>query len=98
MKADPGAELTCRARNFKVGDRDRGVLSFYAVQSLPSADTMDSWLSLTQDAIAEGGGKGLLKQFETPSLQLLGHRVPGTPAKLHEAAAEHGAQGHEPGS
>jgi hypothetical protein len=89
MRADPGAELACKAMNFKVGDTDRGILSFYAVQSLPAADTMESWLSLTEAAIAEGGRKGLLKQFETPSLQLLGHRVPGTPAKLHEAAAEH---------
>ena len=44
MKAEPGAELACRARNYRFEPQglpqERGVISYYAVQTLAQATTL----------------------------------------------------------
>jgi hypothetical protein len=85
-KAIPGEELTCKAHSFKVCDRggqlERGVLSYYAVESLDRADTMGAWLAATREAIESSRRDGRLKPFQAPLLQALGDpaaEVPGRP-------------------
>jgi hypothetical protein len=84
LKAEPGEELTCRAHSFRPGGRDRqierGVLSYYAVETLGRAETMESWLAAIRAALDAGRRRGQLEPPQSPSLQVLGDpesKVPG---------------------
>lgn len=88
MKAEPGTELACRARNYRFEHhgslQERGVISYYAVQTLAQATTFTAWLQRIE-ALASADLQGeRLPWFYQPSLHLLGHaatRLPGEPVK-----------------
>jgi hypothetical protein len=84
MKADPGADLACRARNYRfahdTGQRERGVISYYAAHTLPQATTLGSWLRLIETRSGADHREGRLPWVYQPSLQVLGPsstRLPG---------------------
>ena len=86
MRAEPGAELTCRARNYHFesngSQHERGVISYYAVQTLAQATTMASWLQRIEAMSNADLDQDRLPWFYKLSLQLLGHastRLPGNP-------------------
>jgi len=88
MKAEPGAELACRARNYHFehpgGSQERGVISYYAGQTLAQATTFAAWLQRIEALTSADFQGGRLPWFYQPSLQLLGHtasRLPGEPVK-----------------
>jgi len=88
MKAEPGAELTCRARNYHFehagSSQERGVISYYAGQTLAHATTVAAWLQRIEVLSSADFHGGRLPWFYQPSLQLLGHaasRLPGEPVK-----------------
>jgi len=88
MKAEPGAELACRARNYHFehagSSQERGVISYYAGQTLAHATTVAAWLQRIE-ALASADFQGeRLPWFYQLSLQLLGpatSRLPGEPVK-----------------
>ena len=88
MKAEPGAELACRARNYHFehtgSPQERGVISYYAGQTLAQATTFAAWLQRIEALSRADFQGGRLPRFYQPSLQLLGHavnRLPGEPVK-----------------
>jgi hypothetical protein len=88
MKAEPGAELACRARNYHFehaeSPQERGVISYYAGQTLAQATTFAAWLQRIEALSSADFQGGHLPWFYQPSLQLLGHaasRLPGEPVK-----------------
>ena len=88
MKAEPGAELTCRARNYHFehsgSSQERGVISYYAGQTLAQATTFAAWLQRIEALSSTDFQGGSLPWFYQPSLQILGHaasRLPGEPVK-----------------
>ena len=88
MKAEPGAELACRARDYPFdhpgGSQERGVISYYAGQTLAHATTFGAWLQRIEALSSADFHGGRLPRFYQPSLQLLGHaarRLPGEPVK-----------------
>jgi hypothetical protein len=94
MKAEPGAELTCRARNYRFehhgSHQERGVISYYATQTLAQATTLASWIELVEALSGADLQQGRLPWFYQPVLQLLGHaatKLPGDP--VHTDAEQH---------
>jgi hypothetical protein len=88
MKAEPGAELTCRARNYPFehagSPQEYGVISYYAVQTLAQATTFAAWLQRIEALVSADVHGGRLPWLYQPSLQLLGpaaSRLPGEPVK-----------------
>jgi len=88
MKAEPGAELACRARNYHFEhagiSQERGVISYYAGQTLAHATTVAAWLQRIEALSSADFQGGRLPWFYQLSLQLLGHaasRLPGEPVK-----------------
>ena len=88
MKAEPGAELACRARNYHFEhagiSQERGVISYYAGQTLAHATTVAAWLQRIEALSSADFHGGRLPWFYQLSLQLLGHaasRLPGEPVK-----------------
>jgi hypothetical protein len=88
MKAEPGAELTCRAHNYPFehagSPQERGVISYYAEQTLAQATTVAAWLQRIEALSSADFHGGRLPWFYQLSLQLLGHaasRLPGEPVK-----------------
>jgi hypothetical protein len=86
MRAQPGAELSCRAYNYRFDHngtkRERGVISYYAAQTLPRITTAESWSGLISELSSSDLRRGRLKQSYQPSLQVLGDQaalVPGKP-------------------
>ena len=86
MKAEPGAELTCRAHNYHFehagSPQERGVISYYAGQTLAQATTFAAWLQRIETLSSTAFQEGRLPWFYQLSLQLLGHaasRLPGEP-------------------
>jgi hypothetical protein len=92
MKAEPGAELTCRARNYHFehagGAQEYGVISYYAVQTLVQATTFATWLQRLEALASADLHGGHLPWFYQPSLQLLGHAASRLPGEPVEAAVE----------
>lgn len=80
MKADPGAELACRARNLLVGSVQRGVISYYASRSLPDAPTVGLWLEMIEADVADDRAADRLSAFHEPALQLVGDPATPVPA------------------
>ena len=88
MKVEPGAELACRARNYHFehtgSPQERGVISYYAGQTLAQATTFAAWLQRIEALSRADFQGGRLPRFYQPSLQLLGQaasRLPGEPGK-----------------
>ena len=81
MRAEPGAELACRAQSYRFphpgGLRERGVISYYATRALPPATTLAAWLRRIQADVRADLQSGRLPRFYAPSLQILGE--PGMP-------------------
>jgi hypothetical protein len=87
LKAPPGAELLCRAANFKAraeGNRSRGVVSYYATRALAQAGRLDSWLQRIAALVESDLRDGQLTKLQAPTLQVLGDAgapAPGRPGK-----------------
>ena len=101
MKAAPGAELACRARNYRFESHgsaeERGVISYYAVHTLAQATTLAAWLQRIEALSSVDVQGGRLPWFYQPTLQLLGHtasRLPGEPVKAE--AEQHESLRHKP--
>lgn len=76
MKAQPGAELTCRAHNLPPNHpaQPRGVISYFATAALATAVTLGDWLARTEALLQLDVEAGLLPVFYRPDLRLLGDR------------------------
>ncbi len=78
MKAAPGAELACRARNLPAAHpaAPRGVISTYATLALAEATTVGDWLArieaLVQADVQADVQAGRLPAFYRPELCVLG--------------------------
>jgi hypothetical protein len=85
MKAQPGAELSCRAHNYRFDHNgaklERGVISYYAAKTLPRATTAESWLELISELSGSDLRRGSLKPSYQPSLQVLGNQEAIVPGK-----------------
>jgi len=85
MKAQPGAELSCRAHNYRFDHngtkRERGVISYYAAKALPGVTTAESWLELISELSGSDLRGGRLKPSYQPSLQILGDQAAILPGK-----------------
>jgi hypothetical protein len=81
QKAEPGADLACRALDHRFEDGgvtvERGVISYYAVNALPQATTVGRWLSAMDRAANDDLRRGRITSFHLPSLQVVGDA--GTP-------------------
>ena len=79
MKASPGAELVCIARNYAfaghAGHVEHGVISYYAFQTLPHSTTMASWLKRIEAMALADLQHGQLKPLYRPSLHIVGNRT-----------------------
>ena len=85
-EARPGSGLFCQAQNhtFEQQGRlvQRGVVSYYATQTLPTAATAVEWLQAMTTLAASDHRQGLLPPGHLPSLQVLGDAtapLPGDP-------------------
>jgi hypothetical protein len=76
MQALPGAELTCRARNYVFGwgrgMQERGVISYYAARALPEVHAFEDWLAGIAGLIEADAHSGRLPRTHRPLLQVLG--------------------------
>jgi hypothetical protein len=85
MKAQPGAELSCQANNYRFDHngtkRERGIISYYAAQTLPRVTTIESWLELISEFSSSDLRRGSLKPSYQPSLQILGDQAALVPGK-----------------
>ena len=88
MQAEPGAELTCRAHNYPFehagSPQERGVISYYAEQTLAQATTVAAWLRRIEALSSADVHGGRLPWLYQLSLQLLGDaasRLPGEPVQ-----------------
>lgn len=84
LKAEPGAELACRALDHRFEDDgaavERGVISYYATETLPRATTVASWVALIEAAASADVRRGRITPFHQPALQVVGDaalRLPG---------------------
>jgi hypothetical protein len=85
LKAQPGAELSCRAQNYRFDHNgvqlERGIITYYAAQMLPKTTTVESWLRLINESSASDLNQGRLKSIYKPSLQILGDQAIMLPGK-----------------
>jgi hypothetical protein len=85
VKSQPGAELSCRAQNYRFDQNgvkvERGVISYYAAQTLPKATTMESWLQSINESSGSDLRQGRLKPSYKPLLQILGDQTIMAPGK-----------------
>lgn len=76
MRAEPGAELACRAHDKDFDDGgvpvSRGVVSYYATATAAEATTMSSWLDLVSQRSQQDAGRGELTPLYQPVLQITG--------------------------
>lgn len=86
QKAEPGAELACRALDHRFEENgvavERGVISYYATGTLPRASTITAWVAAMDRAAQDDLRRGRITTFHLPSLQIVGDataRVPGAP-------------------
>jgi hypothetical protein len=84
MKAQPGAELNCTARNHRFQQDgkpvDRGVTSYYAARTLAEASTIGNWLELMKKMADADRRQGRIHELQLPAWQILGEpatRLPG---------------------
>ena len=86
MKAESGAELACRARTYRFEydsrQHEHGIISYYALQTLARATTMESWLQQIEIMSSADLHEDRLPWFFQPFLKILGPsttRLPGNP-------------------
>ena len=76
MQALPGAELTCRARNYVFGwgrgMQERGVISYYSARALPEAFAFEDWLAGITGLIEADAHSGRLPKTHRPLLHVVG--------------------------
>jgi hypothetical protein len=76
MKALAGAELFCRAHNYRFNVNgqtvDRGVISYYASQALPRSVRVQDWLEIINTLSESDVGNGQLKELYRPLLEISG--------------------------
>jgi hypothetical protein len=76
MKSKEGEELSCKASNFEAKrdqvEENRGVISYYATQTLPIAKTMGGWLKHIENLISKDYEKGRLSMLKKPDLTVIG--------------------------
>lgn len=84
MKAPEGAELMCRANNYRFTENshlvDRGVISYYAAKALPQSITVKEWLRSIDSLSTSDIQEGRLKQIYQPALRIIGNdatKLPG---------------------
>lgn len=87
MESPAGAELACQARNYVFGWgrglQERGVISYYAAQTLPEVATVADWANATALALTADARSGRLPRTHHPLLQVIGdgsQPLPGHPA------------------
>ncbi|MEW6737481.1 MAG: hypothetical protein AB1489_39735 [Acidobacteriota bacterium] len=84
----PGQELTCKAQNaiFEKNGLliEHGVLSYYAIATLPTSLTMDMWLEQINKRVMNDLTKGKLKTKFQLSLKILGATKAQLPGKRLE--------------
>jgi hypothetical protein len=87
MEPPAGAELACQARNYLFGwgrgMQERGVISYYAAQTLPEVATVADWANAIALAVAADARSGRLPRTHRPLLQVIGagdRLLPGQPA------------------
>lgn len=85
-RAEAGAELACRAheRAFATDGLvlPRGVISYYAGLTLPTAQDLPSWLQQMEQASQHDVTNGTITPFYQPALQVVGDAscaLPGQP-------------------
>lgn len=88
MKAEPGTELSCRAHDsvFEEDGRhtQRGVISYYATQTILQAETFGQWRDLLEARTAEDARSGRLQPLYRFSLQVIGNGTTSVPGRLHQ--------------
>ena len=74
MKAQPGAELACRAHKLPPDHpaQPRGVVSYFATAALAEATTLGDWLARIEALVQLDVEAELLPIFYRPDLRLLG--------------------------
>jgi hypothetical protein len=84
MRALPGAELACRARNYDLPAGQHavphGVISYYAAATLAEASTVGDWLACIETTAQQDVQAGKLPPLYRPELYVLGDSnrpVPG---------------------
>lgn len=88
MKAEPGTELACRAHD-SVFEEDgqqiqRGVISYYATQTILQAETFDQWRDLIKARATEDVHSGRLQPLYRFSLQVIGTGTTSVPGRPHQ--------------
>lgn len=85
-RAEAGAEFACRAheREFTTDGMllPRGVISYYAGLTLPTAQDLHSWLQQMAQASQRDLNHGIITPFYQPALQVVGDTscaLPGQP-------------------
>lgn len=75
MKAEPGAELSCRARNLPADHpaQPSGVISYYATLALAKAATVGDWLARIDALVQKDAEAGRLPRFYQPELHIVGN-------------------------
>ena len=83
MKAQPGAELACRAHNLPPDHpaQPRGVISYFATAALATAATVGDWLARIEALVQLDVEANLLPTFYRPDLCMLGDRNHAAPGK-----------------
>lgn len=76
LRAEAGAELTCKAREKEFDDGGgavpRGVVSYYAARLMAGAESLHAWLQLVEDASQVDAAAGKLTPLYQPHLQVIG--------------------------
>jgi hypothetical protein len=86
LKSQPGAELSCRAQNYRFDHNgtklERGVISYYAIKALPGATSVESWLRLISELSNLDISRGSLRRSYQPFLQILGDESAMAPGEM----------------
>ena len=83
MKAQPGAELACRAHNLPEAHpaQPRGIISYYATLALAAATTVENWLARIEAPVQEDVRADRLPPFYRRHLRVLGEGAQPAPRK-----------------
>ena len=85
-KAEPGAELTCRAHEKEFSERGtavrRSVISYYASATLASAKDLSTWLDGIEQMSQADLATGVITQFYQPAMQMIGDTTIPLPGRV----------------
>lgn len=86
----PGSELACRAQEHEFsrdGEMERrGVLSYYATETMASADTVTDWIAAIRRLAASDVAAGRLLAWQEPKLVLVGNPADSVPGSQDDAS------------